>query len=114
MSNLTEAMIRGVVHTEIMNLQSDVKRLEGAIARIDGRLGELHTLQSEMHRMVSGVAQLQDQLRNVPTLGQAVQHIQAVVDEVRGRAQRAEESARYTAGYVAMRLKERYDNGNDV
>lgn len=114
MSDLTEAIARGVVHTEVANLQGDIRRLEGAIERTMARLNELHSLQSEVHRMVSDVTRLQDQLRNVPMLGQSIQRLQAVVDEVRTRAQHTEESSRYTAGYVAMRLKERYDGGIDT
>lgn len=111
MSDLTEATVRGVVRSEMANLQNDIKRLEGLVLRVEARLNELQTVQSEVHRMVSGVTQLQDQLRNVPLLSQSVQHIQTAIDEVRTRAQHAEESARYTAGYVAMRLKERYEKG---
>ncbi len=114
MSDLTEATVRGAVRAEIANVQGDIKRLEGMVNRIEARLNELQTVQSEVHRMVSDVTRLQEQLRNVPTLGQAVQHIQTIVDEVRSRVQHTEESSRYTAGYVAMRLKERYDSGVDT
>ncbi len=111
MSDLTEATVRGVVRSELANVQNDIKRLEGLVSRVETRLNELHTVQNEVHRMVSDVTRLQDQLRNVPALGQSIQRVQTVVDEIRTRAQHAEESARYTAGYVAMRLKERYEDG---
>ncbi len=114
MSDLTEAAVRGVVGGGVTTLQGDIRRLESAIAKIEGRLGDLHHLQSEMHRMVSDVTRLQDQLRNMPSLYQWSQHVQVTIEEIRARAQRAEESARYTAGYVAMRLKERYDSGVDT
>lgn len=114
MSDLTESTVRGIVRGEVAGLQGEIKRLEGTLGRINSRLGELHSVQNEVHRMVSDVARMQDQIRTVPGFQPLLQQMRTTIDELRVRVQRTEESARYTAGYVAMRLKERYDSGADT
>lgn len=112
MSDLTEASIRGAVRSELAALQADMRRFDDALVRIDARLNELQSMYGDVRRALGDMIRVQDQLKNMPTLYQSVQQVHAAIDEIRARAQRVEESARYTAGYVAMRLKERYDSGS--
>lgn len=46
---------------------------------------------------------------DVKRLSREVERLRTTVEDLKLKVQRVEDSSKYTAGYVAMRLKERYD-----
>lgn len=110
MADINEASIQRAVQAAVTNLSNDLKRVENQVSRLESAMHDFHTLQREIHQMISNIQQLQNQTRNLPpNLAQDIQQIHHAVEEVRIRSQHAEESSKYTAGYVALRLKERFD-----
>lgn len=109
MSDLSESAVQSIVRGEVSSLRGEVKRLESSISKIEARLNELHSLQNDIHATVIEIMRMHDQMKGVANITQAVHQTRALVEEVKIRVQHVEESARYTAGYVAMRLKERYE-----
>lgn len=106
MADLNESTVRSIIRAEIGSLASDIRR---DITKLESRISELHSLQSDVHRTLSSVDKLLSQTTAIANVARGLQNIQLTMDELRTRAQHTEESSRYTAGYVAMRLKERYE-----
>jgi t-SNARE complex subunit (syntaxin) len=112
MSELTDSKVQSIVRSELSNIHQDVKRIDSLLSRIEDKLNDLRNVQTEVHQAVMDINQLQQQTRNIPNnLNQTVTSIQQAIEDIKSRTQRAEESSKYTAGYVAMRLKERYERG---
>ena len=106
MGQVTEAAVRDIVRSEVNSAMSDVKR---DIAKLESRMRDLHAVQADVQRTIHDIGTLSSQTKGVANLSSAVSQISLAVDEIRARVKRSEETSRYTAGYVAMRLKERYD-----
>ena len=106
MSDLTDSSVRAIVHAEVQSIESDIRR---DLAEIKNRIQDLHSIQADVQRTVRDVEQLMSQTKNVAGISSLLSQINLSIDEIRTRTKHAEETSRYTAGYVAMRLKERYD-----
>lgn len=88
MADLTDASVRGIVRDELRDVKNDLKSLQHSISTIESRLSEL---------------------RDVGSLAQTMQSAERRLHDIETRVKHAEEMSQYTAGYVAMRLKEKYD-----
>ncbi len=106
MGELTDANVRNIIRSELGSLAGEVKR---DIAKLEGRIHDLQAMQADVQRTLRDVEQLMSQTKSVTNLTGALSQMQLAIEEIRVRAKRSEETSRYTAGYVAMRLKERYD-----
>lgn len=106
MGQLTDANVRDIVRSEVHSAMGDIKR---DLAKIESRLHDLQAMQSDVQRTLHDVGALASQTKGLSNLSATLSQINFAVDEMRARVKRAEETSRYTAGYVAMRLKERYD-----
>lgn len=106
MSQISDSSIRDIVRAEVNSMAGDVKR---EISKLESRIQSLHSVQSEIHRKVNDIEQALGQTRSIASLASLISQMQLSIDEIRVRTKHSEESSRYTAGYVAMRLKERYD-----
>lgn len=106
MGQLTDGNVRDIVRSELNSLSGDIKR---ELSKVDSRIQDLRAMQSDVQRTIREVEQLMSQTRSITNISNVLSQIQLSLDEIRVRAKRSEESSRYTAGYVAMRLKERYD-----
>lgn len=106
MGQLTDGNVRDIVRSELNGLSGDIRR---ELSQLERRIQDLHTIQTDIQRTIRDVEQMMSQTRNITNLSSVLSQLQLSLDEIRVRAKRSEESSRYTAGYVAMRLKERYD-----
>lgn len=106
MGQISDSTIRDIVRAEVSSMAGDIKR---EIGKLDNRIQTLHALQSDIQRTIHDIEQVMGQTKNIASLSSLISQMQISIDEIRVRAKHSEESSRYTAGYVAMRLKERYD-----
>lgn len=106
MADLTDANVRAIVHAEVGSMAADMRR---ELSEVKGRINELHSIQADVQRAVRDVEQLMSQTKSVANISTVLSQISIAIDEIRSRTKHAEETSRYTAGYVAMRLKERYE-----
>lgn len=106
MGQVTDTTVRDIVRAEVQSAMNDVKR---DIAKLETRLRDLHATQADVQRALHETKAHSSQTNGVANLSSTLSQISLAVDEIRARVKRSEETSRYTAGYVAMRLKERYD-----
>lgn len=106
MGQLTDSSIRDIVRAEVHAMAGDIRR---DLGRIENRIQDLLAIQADVQRTIRDIDQVMGQAKNIASLSSIVSNLQLSIDEIRVRVKHSEESSRYTAGYVAMRLKERYD-----
>ncbi|HTK39906.1 MAG TPA: hypothetical protein VL362_03500 [Patescibacteria group bacterium] len=106
MGQLTDASVRDIIRSEVHSAVGDVRR---ELSRIDNHIQDLRVIQADVQRAVRDMEQLLAQTKNLTKLSGLLSQLQLSIDDIRIRAKRSEETSRYTAGYVAMRLRERYD-----
>ncbi len=106
MGQLTDSHVRDIVRSEVHTLSNDIRR---DIAKLESRLQDMHALQSDVQRTLHDIEQVMGQTKNIASVSSVLSQLQLSIDDIRARVKQAEESNRYTAGYVAMRLKERYE-----
>ena len=106
MSDISEANIRSIVRSEMNAVADSIKR---EISRLDSKLSEIHSVQGDVHRSLYSVERVMSQTSSIPNLSKSLHDINVNLESIRLRVKHAEDLSQYTAGYVAMRLKERYD-----
>ncbi len=85
MADLTDSNVRSIVRDELRDVANTLKHLEHSLSSLEAKL---HDFQRLMHDV------------------QALDHN---LKDMHARIKHGEEMSQYTAGYVAMRLKEKYD-----
>lgn len=111
MPTLSDAQVRTIVRDELRDVHGAIAKLQAEIGKLEARLAPLSVIEQELHRLEPNVRSLSQHAYNIAGVADAVQTISQHVDIIHNRVKHAEELSQYTAGYVAMMLKERHERG---
>ena len=109
MATLTDKEVRTVVRDEIREVKNELHQLHQLLSRIDSKLESVSNLQHEIEKLDINIRQLQGHSDNKDAISTHLQSIDRALNDIQIRVRHSEEMSQYTAGYVAMKLRQKYD-----